>query len=103
MSEEDLYDVVDVLAEISEETGRAIPQIAVNWLLTRRTVASVIIGARNEAQLRQNLGAVGWALAPEYLEKLEAATARTAPYPYFPYYRQAGFARLNPPIVATAP
>nr|WP_268258209.1 aldo/keto reductase [Parafrankia elaeagni] len=103
VSEEDLYDVVDVLAEISEETGRAIPQIAVNWLLTRRTVASVIIGARNEAQLRQNLGAVGWALAPEYLEKLEAATARTAPYPYFPYYRQAGFARLNPPIVATAP
>ncbi|MCK9901842.1 aldo/keto reductase [Parafrankia colletiae] len=103
VSEEDLYDVVDVLTEISEETGRAIPQIAVNWLLTRPTVASVIIGARNEAQLRQNLGAVGWALAPEHLEKLEAVTARTAPYPYFPYHRQAGFARLNPPIVGTAP
>jgi aryl-alcohol dehydrogenase-like predicted oxidoreductase len=76
-----------------------VPQIAINWLLGRPTVASVIIGARNEEQLRQNLGAVGWSLTKEQAERLDAASAVTAPYPYFPYYRQEGFARLNPPMV----
>ncbi|OAA29560.1 putative oxidoreductase, aryl-alcohol dehydrogenase like protein [Frankia sp. EI5c] len=102
VDDEHLFDVVDVLLEIAEETGRAVPQIAVNWLLTRPTVSSVIIGARDEAQLRQNLGAVGWTLAPEHLARLETVSARTAPYPYFPYHRQAGFARLNPPLVGAA-
>jgi aryl-alcohol dehydrogenase-like predicted oxidoreductase len=60
-------------------------------------VASVIVGARDERQLRQNLGAVGWSLAPDQVARLDAVSERTAPYPYFPYYRQAGFARLNPP------
>ncbi|TJW70332.1 MAG: aldo/keto reductase, partial [Mesorhizobium sp.] len=59
----------------------------------------VIIGARNEEQLRQNLGAVGWALTPEQVQALDEASAVTAPYPYFPYRRQEGFARLNPPAV----
>jgi D-arabinose 1-dehydrogenase-like Zn-dependent alcohol dehydrogenase len=90
--------VVDALDEIVEETGKTMPQIAPNWLLRRPTVSSVIIGARNEAQLRQNLGAIGWALTPEQLAKLDAASATTAPYPYFPYQRQEGFARVNPPI-----
>uniref|UniRef100_UPI0018EB25B5 aldo/keto reductase n=1 Tax=Glycomyces salinus TaxID=980294 RepID=UPI0018EB25B5 len=57
-----LYDVVDALDEVAEETGRTVPQIAINWLLRRPTVASVIVGARDEEQLRQNLGAVGWEL-----------------------------------------
>ena len=83
----------------AEETGKTVPQIAINWLLQRPTVASVIIGARNEAQLRNNLGAAGWALAPEHIAKLDAASATTAPYPYFPYQRQEGFAKLNPPAV----
>jgi aryl-alcohol dehydrogenase-like predicted oxidoreductase len=95
--------VVDALDEIARETGRSIPQIALNWLLRRPTVASVIIGARNEEQLRQNLGAVGWTLTPDQTARLDAASARTAPYPYFPYQRQEGFARLNPPVVAPAP
>ncbi|MEU3252335.1 aldo/keto reductase [Streptomyces sp. NPDC006997] len=94
-----LYRVVDALDEIAGETGRAVPQIALNWLLRRPTVSSVIIGARNEEQLRQNLGAVGWALTPEQVARLDAASARPAPYPHFPYQRQEGFARLSPPVV----
>ncbi|WP_424210978.1 aldo/keto reductase [Streptomyces sp. BI20] len=94
-----LYDVVDVLDEISAETGRTVPQIALNWLLTRPTVSSVIIGARTEEQLRQNLGAVGWTLAPEQVARLDAVSHRPAPYPYYPYERQEGFARLNPSLL----
>jgi aryl-alcohol dehydrogenase-like predicted oxidoreductase len=96
VEDEHLYGVVDALDEIAQETGRAIPQIAINWLLQRPTVSSVIIGARDEEQLRQNLGAVGWTLTPDQMAKLDAASRRTAPYPYFPYERQEGFARLNP-------
>jgi aryl-alcohol dehydrogenase-like predicted oxidoreductase len=96
VDDEQLFRVVDVLDELSRETGRAIPQIAVNWLLRRPTVATVIIGARNEEQLRQNIGAVGWSLTPDQVARLDAASDRTAPYPYFPYQRQEGFARLNP-------
>ena len=94
-----LHAIVDVLDELAAETGRTIPQLALNWLLSRPTVASVIIGARNEAQLRDNLGAVGWQLTPDQLARLDAASAVTAPYPHFPYYRQEAFARLDPPMV----
>ena len=99
VEDEHLFRVVDALEEIAGETGRSVPQIALNWLTTRPTVASIIIGARNEAQLRDNLGAVGWSLTPEQVAKLDAASAKAAPYPYSPYHRQAGFARLNPPLV----
>jgi aryl-alcohol dehydrogenase-like predicted oxidoreductase len=97
VDDEHLFDIVDVLDEIAKETGKAVAQVALNWLLGRPTVASVIVGARDERQLRQNLGAVGWSLAPDQVARLDAVSERTAPYPYFPYYRQAGFARLNPP------
>jgi aryl-alcohol dehydrogenase-like predicted oxidoreductase len=99
VDEERLYRVVDALLEVAEETGKSVPQIALNWLLQRPTVSSVIIGARNEEQLRQNLGAVGWSLTAEQQAKLDAASAVTPAYPHFPYYRQEGFARLNPPLV----
>ncbi|CAN3983864.1 aldo/keto reductase [Kitasatospora purpeofusca] len=98
VEDELLYDVVDALDAIAAETGRTVPQVAINWLLRRPTVSSVIIGARNEEQLRQNLGAVGWELTAEQVARLDAASARTAPYPYFPYRRQEAFARLNPPL-----
>lgn len=75
------------------------PQVVINWLLRRPTVASVIIGARNEAQLRDNLGAVGWALSVEQVAALDAASAILPPYPHTPYHQQEGFARLNPPLV----
>ncbi len=83
VSNEHLYNVVDVLDEIAQETGKTVPQIALNWLTTRPTISSVIIGARNEEQLRQNLGAVGWSLTPEQIEKLDAVSAVTIPYPYW--------------------
>ncbi|WP_316975775.1 aldo/keto reductase [Shumkonia mesophila] len=94
-----LFGVVEAIDEIARETGKTVPQIALNWLLRRPTVASVIVGARNEEQLRQNLGAVGWSLTPEQVARLDAASEVTAPYPYSPYRRQEGFARLNPPPV----
>ncbi|KND30237.1 aldo/keto reductase [Streptomyces acidiscabies] len=99
VEDEHLYRVVDVLDETAQETGRTIPQVAINWLLRRPTVSSVIIGARDEGQLRENLGALGWELTPEQMARLDRVSARTAPYPHFPYQRQEGFARLNPPVV----
>jgi aryl-alcohol dehydrogenase-like predicted oxidoreductase len=96
---EHLYRVIDALEAVATETGKSVPQIAINWLLRRPTVASVIIGARNEAQLRDNLGAVGWALSPEQVAVLDAASAVLPPYPHTPYHQQEGFARLNPPLV----
>ncbi|WP_454811450.1 aldo/keto reductase [Labrys neptuniae] len=99
VEDERLYRVIDALNEIAAETGKSVPQIAINWLTSRPTVSSVIIGARNEEQLRQNLGAIGWSLTPEQRQKLDAASSVEAAYPYFPYRRQEGFARLNPPAV----
>ncbi|MFG2814806.1 aldo/keto reductase [Streptomyces sp. NPDC048410] len=99
VDDERLYAVVDVLDEIAAETGRSVPQIALNWLLQRPTVSSVIIGARNEEQLRQNLGALGWRLDTDQMSRLDRVSHVAAPYPYYPYERQEGFARLNPPLV----
>lgn len=84
---------------MAAETGKTVPQIAINWLLQRPTVSSVIIGARNEEQLRQNLGAVGWSLTPAQIAALDAASDVLPPYPHTPYRQQEGFARLNPPLV----
>jgi aryl-alcohol dehydrogenase-like predicted oxidoreductase len=100
VEDEHLFGIVDALDEVATSTGRTIPQVAIAWLQQRPTVASVIIGARDEEQLRQNLGAVGWSLEPEHRAMLDAASEKTAPYPYFPYRRQEGFARLDPPLVA---
>lgn len=83
VNEEYLYKVVDALDEMAKETGKTVPQIALNWLLQRPTVSSIIVGARNEEQLRQNLGAVGWNLTPEQVAKLDAASAVTPVYPYW--------------------
>jgi aryl-alcohol dehydrogenase-like predicted oxidoreductase len=98
VDDELLFSVVDALEAVAAEVGKTVPQVALNWLVQRPTVSSVIIGARNEAQLRQNLGAVGWTLSAEHVAKLNDASEVTAPYPHFPYYRQEGFARINPPI-----
>ena len=93
VSDEYVYRVVDAIDELVEETGKTVPQIALNWLLQRPSVASVIIGARTEGQLRQNLGAVGWDLTPEQVARLDAASA--APLPY-PYWHQRQFTERNP-------
>jgi len=93
VADEHLFNVVDALDELAGETGKTIPQIALNWLLQRPTVSSVIIGARNEEQLRQNLGAVGWNLAPEQIARLDKPSAVPLTYPY---WHQKGFAERNP-------
>jgi aryl-alcohol dehydrogenase-like predicted oxidoreductase len=99
VNEERLYAIVDVLEAIAAETGRTVPQVAIAWLLSRPTVSSVIIGARDEAQLRDNLGAVGWSLSADQIKHLDEVSAVMPPYPYYPYRTQDGFARLNPPLV----
>ncbi|GGW83141.1 aldo/keto reductase [Streptomyces caelestis] len=88
VDDEHLFRVVEVLDEISEETGRTVPQIAINWLIQRPTVSSVIIGARDETQLRDNLGAAGWSLTCDQVARLDAASAKPTPYPYFHYTRE---------------
>ena len=96
VEDEYVYRVVDALDGIAKETGKTVPQIALNWLLQRPSVANVIIGARNEEQLRQNLGAVGWNLTREQVALLDAASATTLAYPY---WHQRGFTERNPPPV----
>ncbi|MCE9604225.1 MAG: aldo/keto reductase [Planctomycetia bacterium] len=93
VADEYLYQVVDALDEVAKETGKSVPQIALNWLTQRPTVATVIVGARNAEQLRQNIAAVGWNLTKEQVAKLDAASAVPLPYPY---WHQAGFAERNP-------
>jgi len=88
-----LYRVVDALDAVAKEIGKTVPQVALNWLLQRPTVANVIIGARNEEQLRQNLGAVGWNLTPEQVARLDAASTTT---PVYPYWHQRGFKERKP-------
>lgn len=73
------------------------PQIALNWLLQRPTVATLVIGARNEEQLRANLGAIGWNLTKEQVAKLAAASALVPAYPY--WHQRVHFAQRNPPPV----
>jgi aryl-alcohol dehydrogenase-like predicted oxidoreductase len=93
VAEEHLYRVVDALDAVAAETGRTVPQVALNWLLRRPTVANVIIGARNEEQLRQNLGAVGWTLTDAQVAALDAASAVA---PVYPYWHQRHFSERNP-------
>lgn len=88
-----LYDVVDVLDEIAAETGKSIPQISLNWLLQRPTVANIVIGARNEEQLKQNLDAVGWNLTEDQVARLDRASDKT---PIYPYWHQRQFVERNP-------
>jgi aryl-alcohol dehydrogenase-like predicted oxidoreductase len=100
VADEFLYRVVDAIDEVAKETGKTVPQIALNWLLQRPTVSSVIIGARNEEQLKQNLAAVGWNLTPEQVAKLDAASDVT---PVYPYWHQRIVGPRNPAAVRFAP
>lgn len=93
VSDEYLFKVVDALDSIAKETGKSVPQVALNWLLQRPTVDTVIMGARNEEQLRQNLAAEGWNLTAEQVAKLDAASEVPAIYPY---WHQRQFTERNP-------
>ncbi len=101
VDDERLYRVVDVLIEVAEETDHSVPQVAINWLLQRPTVSSVLIGARDERQLRENLGSAGWSLYAEQIAKLDRVSAVTPPYPYYPYWN-GQFAERSPVPVPQA-
>lgn len=94
ISDELLYNVVDVLDEISSETGKSIAQVSLNWLLQRPTVASLVVGARTEEQLKENLAATGWNLTVEQIKRLDAASETQRIYPYWHQQQKPG---LNPP------
>jgi aryl-alcohol dehydrogenase-like predicted oxidoreductase len=91
-----LYRVVDALYEVACEVGKPVPQIALNWLAQRPSVATIIIGARSEEQLRENIGAIGWRLDAAQMTRLNEASAST---PIYPHWHQRGFAERNPPPV----
>ncbi|HEV2279267.1 MAG TPA: aldo/keto reductase [Acidobacteriaceae bacterium] len=96
VDDEYLYRVVDAIDAIAKETGKSVPQIAINWLLQRPTVSSIILGARNEEQLKQNLAAASFQLTPEQVKKLDAASETKLTYPY---WHQRGTSFRNPPAV----
>ncbi|MEJ7677721.1 MAG: aldo/keto reductase [Segetibacter sp.] len=89
---EKLYNIVDALDEIAKETGKSVTQVSLNWLLQRPTVDNIIVGARNEEQLKQNLGAVGWNLTVEQVKKLDEVSET---FPAYPYWHQREFPMLN--------
>lgn len=93
VEDEYLYTVVDALEEVANDLGKSIPQVALNWLLQRPTIANVVVGARNEKQLKDNLEAVGWNLSDEHMKKLDEASE---PTPAYPYWHQRQFIERNP-------
>jgi aryl-alcohol dehydrogenase-like predicted oxidoreductase len=93
MTDEHLFKVIDAIDKVAAETGKTVPQVALNWLLQRPTVSSLIVGARNEAQLRENLGAAGWNLTADQVAALDKASAIE---PVYPYWHQRGFTERNP-------
>jgi aryl-alcohol dehydrogenase-like predicted oxidoreductase len=93
VDDEYLYKVVDALDAVAKETGKTVTQVALNWVVQRPSISTVILGARNEEQLRQNLGAVGWNLSAEQIAKLDAASDLT---PIYPYWHQRQFLERNP-------
>jgi aryl-alcohol dehydrogenase-like predicted oxidoreductase len=93
VNDEKLYDIVDALDRVAKEVDKSVSQVALNWLLQRPTVANVVIGARNEEQLKQNLGAVGWNLSTEQVAALDKASQQL---PVYPYWHQMSFDERNP-------
>jgi aryl-alcohol dehydrogenase-like predicted oxidoreductase len=97
MSREQFHDVVDVLRAIAGDVGRTVPQVALNWAMHRPTVSTLVIGARNESQLRDSLGAVEFTLSAEQVQRLDSVSARTPAYPY--WHQRTIFGERNPPPV----
>lgn len=91
-----LFDIVDVLDQVAGETGKTVSQVALRWVLQRPSVVSIVVGARNEAQLKENLGTVGWSLDDKQMARLDAASDVR---PVYPYWHQRDFHVINPPPV----
>jgi aryl-alcohol dehydrogenase-like predicted oxidoreductase len=93
VEDEYLYRVIDAIERVAAQVEKTVPQVALNWLLQRPSVSTVVVGARNEEQLRQNIGAVGWSLTAEQVSILDEASRRT---PIYPYWHQRFFTDRNP-------
>lgn len=93
LDQERLFTIIDALKLIADETEKTVPQVALNWLLQRPTVANIIVGARNEEQLKQNLQAVGWNLTVDQVKRLDEASYV---YPIYPYWHQQQNTKLVP-------
>ncbi|MBL8691584.1 MAG: aldo/keto reductase [Rhodospirillaceae bacterium] len=94
--DEQFYQIVDVLQDIARETGRSVSQAALNWVLRRPTISSVVIGARNEAQLKDNLGAADFTLSPEQVKRLDEVSERPIAYPY--WHQRKPLAAIRNPV-----
>jgi aryl-alcohol dehydrogenase-like predicted oxidoreductase len=97
MSREQFYDVIDELQRIATETERTVAQVALNWVLRRPTISSMIIGARNEQQLRDSLAAAEFSLSPAHVGRLDQVSDRTPAYPY--WHQRTIYGERNPPPV----
>lgn len=97
LEDEHVFKVIDALDAVAQETGKTVSQVALNWLLDRPTVSTVIIGAGNEEQLKQNLGAIGWSLTKKQIKRLDEASSRSPAYPYS--HQRGDFPERNPPPV----
>jgi aryl-alcohol dehydrogenase-like predicted oxidoreductase len=97
--EQKLFSVLDELDVIAKERNKTVTQVALNWLLQRPTVSTIVIGARNEEQLKQNLGAVGWSLNDAEMARLDKVSAAQAAYPY---WHQAWNPHINPPLIKSS-
>jgi aryl-alcohol dehydrogenase-like predicted oxidoreductase len=93
---EKLFDTIDTIDQIAAETGKSMSQVALRWVLQRPSVVNIVMGARTEAQLKENLGAVGWSLDEGQMARLDAASEVR---PIYPYWHQRQFAAINPPPV----
>lgn len=79
---ETTWQIIDVLRDIAQARGKSPSQVALNWVLRKSGVTAPIFGARTDAQLADNLGAVGWQLTVEEVERLDTVSRIPLPSPY---------------------
>jgi aryl-alcohol dehydrogenase-like predicted oxidoreductase len=89
------YAVVEVVREMASERGVSPAQIALNWLTRRAGVSSIIVGARTDEQLKDNLAAASWTMSDEELQRLNDLTVPRILYPYW-HQQFSAAGRLRP-------
>ena len=83
VDDELLYQVLAVAEEIALQTGKTVSQVAINWLLHNNTVSNIIIGARTEEQLVENISSLDWELTPAELDQLNTVSYQSPIYPHW--------------------
>jgi aryl-alcohol dehydrogenase-like predicted oxidoreductase len=76
------WSIIDAMQAIAKERGKSVAQIALNWLLQMPGVTAPIIGVRTMKHLEDNLGASGWSLTSDQMERLNQLSEKTLPYPH---------------------